>query len=185
MRAYGALWNDRAVFLPEANLTTAVYPGSFDPIHNGHLAVIERARQIFDRVVVGVLDNAQKTYLFSAEERIRLIRASLPSDGVEVSHFSGLAVGFAASEGARVIIRGLRAVSDLDSEFQMALMNRRLEPKVETVFLATSLSSIFLSSSLLKEVCAHGGSVEGLVAPAVAVALAERLAPRNRRLEEG
>jgi pantetheine-phosphate adenylyltransferase len=159
-------------------MTTAVYPGSFDPIHSGHLDVIGRAREIFDRVVVGVLDNDLKQYLFSVAERADLVRQSLPPEaGIEVRHFSGLAVSFAAAEGASVIVRGLRAVSDLDSEFQMALMNRRLEPKVHTVFLTTGFSNVYLSSSLLKDVCAHGGSIEGLVSPAVERALQAKLAP--------
>jgi pantetheine-phosphate adenylyltransferase len=159
-------------------MTTAVYPGSFDPIHSGHLDVIGRACEIFDRVVVGVLDNDLKQYLFSVAERADLVRQSLPPDAdVEVRHFSGLAVSFAAAEGASVIVRGLRAVSDLDSEFQMALMNRRLEPKVHTVFLTTGFSNVYLSSSLLKDVCAHGGSIEGLVSPAVERALQAKLAP--------
>ncbi|HEY6537848.1 MAG TPA: pantetheine-phosphate adenylyltransferase [Candidatus Dormibacteraeota bacterium] len=159
-------------------MTTAVYPGSFDPIHSGHLDVIGRACEIFDRVVIGVLDNEHKRYLFSTEERAELVRRSLPSGApVEVRQFSGLAVAFASQEGAQVIIRGLRAVSDLDSEFQMALMNRRLEPKVHTVFLTTGFSNVYLSSSLLKDVCAHGGSIEGLVAPAVELALRAKLAP--------
>jgi pantetheine-phosphate adenylyltransferase len=159
-------------------MTTAVYPGSFDPVHSGHLDVIGRAREIFDRVVVGVLDNENKQYLFSVEERIELVRQSLPQDSdIAVRHFSGLAVGLAAAEGASVIVRGLRAVSDLDSEFQMALMNRRLDSKVHTVFLTTGFSNVYLSSSLLKDVCAHGGSIEGLVSPAVERALRAKLAP--------
>ncbi len=157
-------------------MTVAVYPGSFDPIHNGHLDVISRASEIFERVVVGVLDNSVKSCLFSAAERAELVRQSLPAGGsVEVVHFSGLAVSFAVSQGAAVIVRGLRAVSDLDSEFQMALMNRRLEPRVHTVFLTTGFSNVYLSSSLIKDVCAHGGSIEGLVAPAVETALRQRL----------
>jgi len=170
-------------------MTAAVYPGSFDPIHQGHLDVIERAGQIFDRVVVGVLDNSLKACLFSAEERAQLVRESLPpGSGVEVMHFSGLAVSFAVSQHAEVIVRGLRAVSDLDSEFQMALMNRRLEPRVHTVFLTTGFANVYLSSSLIKDVCAHGGSIEGLVAPSVAVALRRKLAPaaevRSKPFEE-
>jgi pantetheine-phosphate adenylyltransferase len=159
-------------------MTTAVYPGSFDPIHSGHLDVIRRAREIFEKVVVGVLDNDSKNYLFSVEERAELVRQSLPADtDIQVRHFSGLAVSFAAAEEAGVIVRGLRAVSDLDSEFQMALMNRRLEPKVHTVFLTTGFSNVYLSSTLLKDVCAHGGSIEGLVSPAVERALHQKLAP--------
>jgi pantetheine-phosphate adenylyltransferase len=159
-------------------MTVAVYPGSFDPIHNGHLDVIARAAEIFDRVVVGVLDNALKSYLFSAAERADLVRRSLPpGSSVEVEHFSGLAVSFAVAQQATVIIRGLRAVSDLDSEFQMALMNRRLEPRVHTVFLTTGFANVFLSSSLIKDVCAHGGGISGLVSPSVEAALRQRLAP--------
>ncbi|MHB1501331.1 MAG: pantetheine-phosphate adenylyltransferase [Candidatus Dormibacteria bacterium] len=158
-------------------MTVAVYPGSFDPIHNGHLDVISRAAEIFDSVVVGVLDNALKSGLFSAAERANLVRQSLPPDsGVEVAHFSGLAVSFAMAHGATVIVRGLRAVSDLDSEFQMALMNRRLEPRVHTVFLTTGFANVYLSSSLIKDVCAHGGSITGLVSPPVEAALRQRLA---------
>ncbi|MHB1574941.1 MAG: pantetheine-phosphate adenylyltransferase [Candidatus Dormibacteria bacterium] len=159
-------------------MTVAVYPGSFDPIHNGHLDVIARASEIFDRVVVGVLDNALKSYLFSATERANLVRQSLPPGGVvEVAHFSGLAVSFAVAQQATVIIRGLRAVSDLDSEFQMALMNRRLEPRVHTVFLTTGFANVYMSSSLIKDVCAHGGGITGLVSPPVEAALRHRLAP--------
>ncbi len=157
-------------------MTAAVYPGSFDPVHRGHLDVIERARSIFERVVVGVLDNPQKAYLFSAEERVELLRRSLPPGGdVDVRRFSGLAVRFAAGEGATVIVRGLRQTSDLDSEFQMALMNRRLEPGVHTVFLTTAFANVYLSSSLLKEVFALGGAVDEMVTPEVATALRTRL----------
>ncbi len=143
--------------------------------------MIQRAREIFERVVVGVLDNESKRYLFSAEERARLLLQSLPEGAaVEVRHFSGLAVDFAASEGASVIIRGLRAVSDLDSEFQMALMNRKLAPRVHTVFLTTGFANVYLSSSLLKDVCAHGGSIEGLVTPVVEEALRRKLGSPGR-----
>ena len=157
-------------------MTTAVYPGSFDPIHEGHLDVIKRAQMIFDRVVVGVLENPAKACLFTAAERAQLVRDSLgPQSDVVVEHFSGLAVEFAISQGATVILRGLRAVSDLDSEFQMALMNRRLEPRVHTVFLTTSFANVYLSSSLIKDVCAHGGGVQGLVPAPVEAALRRRL----------
>ncbi len=156
-------------------MTAAVYPGSFDPIHRGHLDVIERAREIFDRVVVGVLENPAKAYLFSAEERVELVRRSLPpGSDVRVRRFSGLAVGLAADEGATVIVRGLRQISDLDQEFQMALMNRRLAPRVHTVFLTTAFANVYLSSSLLKEVFALGGAIDEMVTPSVAAALRAR-----------
>ncbi len=145
-------------------MTTAVYPGSFDPIHEGHLDVIKRARMIFDRVVVGVLDNTAKRCLFTAAERAQMVRDSLgPESDVVVAHFSGLAVEFAISQGAAVIVRGLRAVSDLDSEFQMALMNRRLAPEVETVFLQPAGRYSFVSSRMVKEVFSFGGDITGLV----------------------
>jgi pantetheine-phosphate adenylyltransferase len=180
LRSYNSPRHQRALFLQEADMTTAVYPGSFDPIHMGHVDVIERAREIFDRVVVGVLDNNLKSCLFSAEERSRLVRESVPAGSdLQVVHFSGLAVSFAISQRAGVIVRGLRAVSDLDSEFQMALMNRRLEPRVHTVFLTTGFANVYLSSSLIKDVCAHGGSIAGLVAPPVEAALHHRLAPAS------
>lgn len=163
-------------------MTTAVYPGSFDPIHEGHLDVIKRARDIFDAVVVGVLENTAKSGLFSAEERVELVRQSLgPDSDITVMSFSGLAVEFAIGQGAGVIVRGLRAVSDLESEFQMALMNRRLEPRVHTVFLTTSFANVYLSSSLIKDVCAHGGSIRGLVPPVVDEALRQRLGPTRLR----
>ncbi len=163
-------------------MTTAVYPGSFDPIHEGHLDVIKRARMIFDKVVVGVLDNTAKRCLFTATERAAMERDSLGSKSdVVVAHFSGLAVELAISQGAAVMVRGLRAVSDLDSEFQMALMNRRLEPRVHTVFLTTSFANVYLSSSLIKDVCAHGGGVQGLVPAPVEAALRQRLERTGRR----
>ena len=157
-------------------MTTAVYPGSFDPIHEGHLDVIKRAQMIFDKVVVGVLDNTAKSCLFTAAERAQMVRESLgPESDVVVAHFSGLAVEFAISQGAAVIVRGLRAVSDLDSEFQMALMNRRLAPEIETVFLQPAGRYSFVSSRMLKEVFSFGGDVTGLVPPNVLKRLRGRM----------
>jgi pantetheine-phosphate adenylyltransferase len=148
----------------------AVYPGSFDPVTLGHLDILERATAIFDRIVVGVLANPGKEPLFTADERVDLIRACVTDrPRVEVTTFQGLTVDFAASVGAIAIVRGLRVISDFESEFQMALMNRRLNPGVNTVFLMTSFSNVFISSSLIKEVCSLGGSVEEF-APAVSVA---------------
>ncbi len=146
----------------------AVYPGSFDPLHNGHVDIIERCRSIFDRVVIAVLSNEEKRPLFSVEERLEMIRevvAPLPDCSVE--SFSGLLVDFMASIHGTAIVRGLRAVSDFDYEFQMALMNRRLDPRVETVFLTPKEEYSFLSSRLVKEVHFLGGKIDGLVPPGV------------------
>ncbi len=142
----------------------AVYPGSFDPLHQGHVDIIERCRSIFDEVVVAVLSNDEKQPLFSVEERLEMIGevvAAFPD--CRVASFSGLLVDFASSMPGAVIVRGLRAVSDFDYEFQMALMNRRLDPRVETVFLTPKEECSFLSSRLVKEVFFLGGNLEGLV----------------------
>ncbi|MGA2282392.1 MAG: pantetheine-phosphate adenylyltransferase [Candidatus Dormibacteria bacterium] len=155
----------------------ALYPGSFDPITLGHLDILERAMAIFDRVVVSVLRNPDKQPLFSVEERLELIReATRPLDGeVEVDAFDGLTVEHAARVGAIAIVRGLRAVSDFETEFQMALMNRRLDPDIHTVFLMTSAPNVFMSSALVKEVCRLGGDISEFVPPAIAEALRRRL----------
>jgi pantetheine-phosphate adenylyltransferase len=142
----------------------AVYPGSFDPIHMGHMDIIERATQIFPKVIVGILENTGKDALFTTEERVAMVSqlfAGTPS--VEVRHFRGLLVKFMADLGSRVVVRGMRAVSDFEYEFQMALMNRRLSPHIETVFLTPKEEYTYLSSRLVKEVAALGGEVEGLV----------------------
>ena len=155
----------------------ALYPGSFDPITLGHLDILERAMEIFDRVVVSVLRNPDKQPLFSVEERVELIReATRTLDGeVEVDAFDGLTVEHAERVGAIAIVRGLRAVSDFESEFQMALMNRRLDPDIHTVFLMTSAPNVFMSSALVKEVCRLGGDISEFVPPPVAEALRRRL----------
>ena len=160
----------------------AVYPGSFDPITYGHLDVLERATLIFDKVIVGVLENPSKKQLFSAEERIDLIRRSVGENPrVEVDTFDGLTVEFANRVGATAIVRGLRAVSDFENEFQMALMNRRLAPHINTIFLMTAFSNVFVSSSLIKEVCQYGGRIDDFVPPSVAAAMRERLPSRGKR----
>jgi len=155
----------------------ALYPGSFDPITLGHLDILERAMAIFDRVVVSVLRNPDKQPLFSVEERLELIREATRSlEGeVEVDAFDGLTVEHAKRVGAIAIVRGLRAVSDFESEFQMALMNRRLDPDIHTVFLMTSAPNVFMSSALVKEVCRLGGDISEFVPPPVAEALRRRL----------
>jgi pantetheine-phosphate adenylyltransferase len=155
---------------------TALYPGSFDPLTNGHLDIVDRTAQIFDRVVIAVLENPSKQPLFTTAERVAMIRESLGErPRVEVSTFNGLTIDFARQVGARVIVRGLRAVSDFESEFQMALMNRRLEPDVTTVFIPTSLRHLFLSSSVIKELAEFGGDISEFVPANVVKPLKQRL----------
>ena len=156
-------------------MRVAVYPGSFDPVTFGHLDILERATLIFDKVIMAVLENPGKAPLFTTEERVQLLRSSLVdqprNERVEVGTFHGLTVDFAKQAGATAIVRGLRAVSDFENEFQMALMNRRLAPQVHTVFLMTSFSNVFVSSSLIKEVCRYGGRVDDFVPPVCAEAM--------------
>jgi pantetheine-phosphate adenylyltransferase len=154
----------------------AVYPGSFDPIHNGHLDIIERCRPLFDEVVVAVLRNEGKQPLFTVEERIESIREMVGAD-VRVESFSGLLVDFMDQVGGRAVVRGLRAVSDFEYEFQMALMNRRLNPRVETVFMMPKEDYIYLSSRLVKEVFSFGGDLRGLVPESVIARLERRIRP--------
>ena len=151
--------------------TTAVYPGSFDPITKGHEDLIHRSLGFVDRIVVAVAVNVVKQPLFSFEERVALIRQCVPDKRVEVQAFDGLLVDFAKQVGATVIVRGLRAVSDFEYEFQMALMNRNLGPHIETVFLVPAFDLTYLSSSLVREVARFGGDVSALVHPVVQQAL--------------
>lgn len=154
---------------------TAIYPGTFDPVTNGHVDVIERASRLFERVVVAVADNAAKAPLFSVPERVEQLRAVTGGlENVAVTSFQGLSVDFARSNDATVLIRGLRAVSDFEYEFQMALMNRHLAPDVETVLIMTDAEKAFLSSSTVKEVARLGGNVHGLVPGEVEKALLAR-----------
>jgi len=150
---------------PDVTETIAVYPGSFDPITMGHLDIIQRALHLFDKIVIAVAENAAKKTLFPLEERLEMIRDCFPDDDkrIEVAAVKGLLVDYAYTKGARVIVRGLRAVSDFDYEFQLALMNRRIEREVETVFLMTGFRWIYISSSIIKEAARHGGDVSGLV----------------------
>jgi len=142
----------------------AVYPGSFDPVTNGHLDIIKRAARIFDRVYVAVLTNSAKTPMFTVEERMDFIRRTVaPYSNVEVDSFSGLLVDYMEQKKANVIIKGLRAVSDFEYEFQMALMNHKLSREVETLFMMTSGRYSYLSSSIVKEVARHGGNLSDLV----------------------
>lgn len=152
--------------MPESK---AIYPGSFDPITNGHVDIIERGLRVFDKIVVAVLKNPKKAPLFTTKERVRMIQEIFaPNTGVEVQAFDGLLVDFARAKGTEVVIRGLRAISDFEYEFQMALMNRSLAPDIETFFMMPSVHYSFLSSNLVREVAALGGSVEGLVPERVA-----------------
>jgi pantetheine-phosphate adenylyltransferase len=148
-------------------MRVAIYPGSFDPLTNGHLSLIQRGMEMFDRLVVAIVVNPKKTPLFTMEERRQLIREAVPDERVEVDHFEGLLVEYARRRGINVLLRGLRAVSDFDYEFQMANMNRKLAPKVETVFMMTGEDYFYISSQLVREVAGYGGSVKGLVPPNV------------------
>ena len=153
----------------------AVYPGTFDPFTNGHIDLVERALRLFPRVVVAVARNPQKVPLFTLEERLAIIREALGDiPGVEVDTFEALTVDYVRRKGAQVIIRGVRAVSDFEAEFAMALMNRKLSEHVETVFLMPNLSYTFLSSRLVKEVALLGGNVDDLVPPLASRLLKER-----------
>jgi len=158
-----------------ADPAPALYPGSFDPITNGHLDVIERAARLFDHVLVAVADNNAKNALFSTEDRVSLIRQSVSSlPNVQVTSFKGLLVDFAAASGARVVVRGLRAVTDFEYEFQMALMNKTLRPDLETIFLASREVFTYVSSRVIQEVARLGGDVTRMVPAPVASALAAK-----------
>lgn len=155
---------------------TAIYPGSFDPITNGHLDLIERGSRLFDRLIVSILINDEKEPLFSVEERVEMLREVLRGyPNVEVDYFDGLLVDYAAARGATVLVRGIRAISDYEKELQMALMNRRLRPEIETLFLMSSEAHSFISSQIVKEVFRLGANIAGLVPPSVEVRLRKRL----------
>ena len=157
-------------------MKTAIYPGSFDPIHNGHLDVIERASKLWDRVIVAVAVNHEKQGLFTMEERVGLIKkASRHLPDVEVTSFEGLLVDYVLEVRANAVLRGLRAVSDFEYEFQMALMNRSLDESLETVFLMPSQENIYLSSRIVKEVANFGGDITKFVPAVVNDAVAEKL----------
>lgn len=154
----------------------AVYPGSFDPLHNGHVDVIERAAQVFDTVVVAVFANVGKRPLFDAAERVALARHSIAAPNVQIAEGSGLLVDYARSIKAQVILRGLRAVLDFDYEFQFALMNKRMAPDIETVFMLTAENHAYLSSTLIKELAGYHADIAGLVPGPVAERLARHFA---------
>lgn len=153
----------------------AIYPGSFDPVTNGHFDVVERARKLFDEVIVAVAHNDEKQALFSLDQRLDLLRQTIGKiDNIRVAQFEGLLVDFARAEKAHAVIRGLRAVSDFEFEFQMALMNRKLESNLETIFLMPKEEYTYLSSRLVKEIARLGGDVSKFVPPIVAKALANK-----------
>ena len=142
----------------------AIYPGSFDPVTNGHIDIVERGLTLFDKLIVSILHNPKKEYLFPLEERLEMLKDCLKKfKGVEIDSFDGLLVDYAASRKADAILRGLRAMSDFEYEFQMALMNRRLNREIQTVFLMTGLRWIFTSSSIIKEAIQFGGNIDGMV----------------------
>ncbi len=156
-------------------MRTAVYPGSFDPITNGHIDLIERALCIFDRLIVAVAEQRSKSPLFNMEERVEMVRETTKKhDRVIVDRISGLTVDYVKEQGASVIVRGLRAISDFEFELQMALMNRKLSAEIETVFLMPSIQYSYIRSSLVKEVASLGGCLEGLVPDPVIQRLREK-----------
>jgi pantetheine-phosphate adenylyltransferase len=159
---------------------TCIYPGTFDPVTNGHIDVIARASRLFDHIVVGVAENPGKSPLFTADERVELIRGNLePFDNVTTASFSGLTIDLANKLGACALIRGLRALTDFEFEFQMALMNRHLDPEIETIFVMTKDAYSYTSSRLVKQVSHYGADIKQFVPPNVYVAL------KGRRTKDG
>ena len=159
-------------------MTTAIYPGSFDPITNGHLDIVKRASSIFEKVIIGVYDIPQKSLLFSVEERVDMARKAVTEyKNVEVVSYSGITVEFARKAKAQVLVRGLRASSDFEREFEMALMNKKLAPDIELVCFMANLRYQFLSSSLLKEIIQLGGNLDDMMPPHVSTALKKKLLP--------
>ncbi|MBW2568002.1 MAG: pantetheine-phosphate adenylyltransferase [Deltaproteobacteria bacterium] len=153
----------------------AIYPGSFDPVTNGHVDIIKRSLKIFDKVIVAILHNSAKEFLFTIEERTEMLKESLNDfSNIEVNKFDGLLVDYAKKQKANTIVRGMRAVSDFEYEFQLALMNRKLNKEIQTVFLMPGLRWIFTSSSIIKEAARYGGDIEGMVPPVVDKKLKEK-----------
>ena len=162
----------------------AIYPGSFDPVTNGHIDIVERGLKLFDKIIVSILYNPNKEYLFSLDERVEMLKDCLKKfKNIEIDSFDGLLVDYAASRKAHAILRGLRAMSDFEYEFQMALMNRRLNREVQTVFLMTGLRWIFTSSSIIKEAVQFGGNIDGMVPALVQKKLKQKfaLAPESQQ----
>ena len=156
-------------------MRTAIYPGSFDPVTNGHMDIIRRAAGMFDRLIVGILRNSAKNAMFTTEERIRMIQmVTKDLENVEVKAFDGLLVDFAHQENAKVIVRGLRAVTDFEYELQLAQTNRVVSPDVDTIFLTTNLKYSYLSSSIVKEIASYGGNIEEFCDSRIAQAVREK-----------
>jgi pantetheine-phosphate adenylyltransferase len=154
---------------------TAIYPGFFDPVTNGHLSIVNRALELFDNLIIAILNNPQKKPLFTIEERIHMIKETVKStSNVEVDTFDGLLVDYAVQKNSNVILRGLRALSDFEYEFQMALMNRKLNRDVQSIFLMTDYKWFYISSTIIKEAASFGGDVSGLVPEVVACKLKEK-----------
>ena len=154
---------------------TAIYPGFFDPITNGHVSIVSRALKIFDRLIIAILNNPQKNPLFTVEERIYMIKQSVRVEGnVEVDTFDGLLVDYAVEKESNVVIRGLRALSDFEYEFQMALMNRKLNRNIQSIFLMTDYKWFYTSSTIIKEAASFGGDISGLVPKVVNQKLKEK-----------
>ena len=157
-------------------MRTAIYPGSFDPVTNGHLDVVQRAAKLFDRVIIAIAQNESKTALFTLPERVALVREAVTHlPNVETDSFSGLLVNYAAARQARAVVRGLRAISDFEFEFQLALMNRKLDENIETIFMMPKDTYTFLSSRIIKEIARLGGDVSQFVPPHVQAALTAKL----------
>ena len=162
--------------------TVAVYPGSFDPLTNGHVDIISRGARLFDRIIVAILVNAEKSPLFTMDERVEITRSVFKNHrNVEVDTFDGLLVDYVERRDAQVIVRGLRAVSDFEFEFQMALMNQRLNGRIDTIFMMPAEQYTYISSRLIKEVFALGGRVHGLVPDMVEARLREKVAAQSTR----
>ena len=161
-------------------MRVAVYPGSFDPVTLGHIDIIQRTAKMFDKVIIGVLRNRSKSPLFTAEERVELLKqvtADIPN--VEVQSFQGLLIDFVRQNHANVIVRGLRAITDFEYELQMSQTNRKVAPEVDTIFFTTSLEYAYLSSSIVKEVAQYGGDISAFVAEPVEKAIKQKFAQRN------
>ncbi|MEF2144442.1 MAG: pantetheine-phosphate adenylyltransferase [Desulfovibrionaceae bacterium] len=167
------------------NPRLAIYPGTFDPLTNGHVSLILRGAKLFETVILGIAQSTTKKTLFSIEERLAMAREALaPYDNILVESFDSLLVDYVERRGAGAILRGLRAVSDFEYEFQMALMNRRLKRDIQTVFLMTDFKWMYLSSTIVKDVACHGGKIKGLVPDCVVTPLYQRCEERRRALRD-